>query len=133
MNAVVVDTHAVIWALLDRSRLSAAAKETLETANRSGAPVYVPTISIVEIVYLIEKGRLPVEVKARLGELLDDQSTNLIATSLDHEIADRVEHVSRDAIPDMPDRVIAATALHLGLPLVTRDAQIRASDLKTIW
>ncbi len=35
--------------------------------------------------------------------------------------------------PDMPDRIIGATALHLGLPLITRDGKIRASDLRTIW
>jgi predicted nucleic acid-binding protein len=33
----------------------------------------------------------------------------------------------------MPDRIIAATALALGLPLVTRDRKIRAADLETIW
>jgi predicted nucleic acid-binding protein len=29
----------------------------------------------------------------------------------------------------MPDRIIAATALHLGVPLVTRDLNIRASGV----
>jgi predicted nucleic acid-binding protein len=33
----------------------------------------------------------------------------------------------------MPDRIIAATALHLGLPLVTRDARIVASGINTVW
>jgi predicted nucleic acid-binding protein len=33
----------------------------------------------------------------------------------------------------MPDRIIAATALHLGLPLVTRDLRIQASGIPTIW
>jgi predicted nucleic acid-binding protein len=33
----------------------------------------------------------------------------------------------------MPDRIIAATALSLGLPLVTRDGKIRASNVITIW
>ena len=31
--------------------------------------------------------------------------------------------VPRDVVPDMPDRIIAATALYLGLPLVTRDSE----------
>jgi predicted nucleic acid-binding protein len=33
----------------------------------------------------------------------------------------------------MPDRIIAATALYLGVPLVTRDGKIRAADVETIW
>jgi predicted nucleic acid-binding protein len=35
-------------------------------------------------------------------------------------------------VPDVPDRVISATALALGLPLVTANRQIRASGIETI-
>jgi len=38
-----------------------------------------------------------------------------------------------EIVPDMPDRIIAATALHLDLPLVTRDRAIQAAGLKAIW
>ena len=33
----------------------------------------------------------------------------------------------------MPDRIIAATALHLGVPVISRDGKIRASTVATIW
>jgi PIN domain nuclease of toxin-antitoxin system len=39
----------------------------------------------------------------------------------------------RNEVPDLPDRVIAATALALRLPLATRDREIRASGIETIW
>jgi len=32
----------------------------------------------------------------------------------------------------MPDRIIAAIALHLGLSLVTRDRRIRTAEIETI-
>ena len=36
--------------------------------------------------------------------------------------------------PDMPDRIITATALAYHLPLVTRDSKIReAGIVRTIW
>lgn len=38
-----------------------------------------------------------------------------------------------DIVPDMPDGLIAATALHLQAPLLTRDNQIRLASLQTIW
>jgi predicted nucleic acid-binding protein len=47
--------------------------------------------------------------------------------------ADALPNVPRDAAPDMPDRIIAATALHLGLPLVTRDRRLQAAGIQTIW
>jgi len=48
-------------------------------------------------------------------------------------VVDAVARFDREGVPDMPDRITAATALHLGLPLVTRDSKIRASDIETIW
>jgi predicted nucleic acid-binding protein len=37
-------------------------------------------------------------------------------------------------VPDMPDRIIAATALNLNLPLVTHDHKILATSvIQTIW
>ena len=35
--------------------------------------------------------------------------------------------------PDMPDRIIGATAIHLGLPLVTCDGNLSTSAVQTIW
>ncbi len=49
------------------------------------------------------------------------------------DIAFRLKEIARTAVPDLPDRVIAATALVLGFPLVTRDGRIRASNVETIW
>jgi predicted nucleic acid-binding protein len=36
-------------------------------------------------------------------------------------------------VPDLPDRVVAGTAVALGLPLVSRDGKIRASGIETVW
>jgi len=41
-------------------------------------------------------------------------------------------NLPRDLVPEMPDRIIAATALHLGLPLVTRDRRLQAAGIPTI-
>jgi len=46
---------------------------------------------------------------------------------------DAVRRVSRDEVPDMPDRIGGATALHLGVPVISRDSKIRVSSLATIW
>lgn len=133
MSSLVLDTHTTVWSLVDRGRLSVAAAAAIETANASNSPVFVPTICIVEITYLVEKGRLPGAVRTRLLAALEDPESNLAVAALDLDIADRLEHVERDHVPDMPDRIIAATAVHLGLPLVSRDRKIRASSVMTIW
>ena len=51
----------------------------------------------------------------------------------DLAVARSLGKVPREKVPDMPDRIIAATALSLGVPLITRDAAISASGIETIW
>jgi hypothetical protein len=41
-----------------------------------------------------------------------------------------IRAIPRDQVPDMPDRIIAATALAHDLPLVTRDHRIRAAAVR---
>ena len=49
------------------------------------------------------------------------------------DLVELIGSVSRSEVADFPDRIIAGTALHLGLPLITRDGKIRASSVTTIW
>ncbi len=57
MSAVVYDTHSLLWYLNDSSKLSSDALSAFETAEQNGLPIYVPAIILVEVRYLIEKGR----------------------------------------------------------------------------
>jgi PIN domain nuclease of toxin-antitoxin system len=52
---------------------------------------------------------------------------------LDRMVADALEFVNRNEVPDLPGRVITATAFALQVPLISRDGKIRASRVKTIW
>ena len=55
--AVIADTHTLIWSLFEPSRLSVAAKRALADAEAAGAPIYISSVSIVELRYLVEKGK----------------------------------------------------------------------------
>ena len=52
---------------------------------------------------------------------------------LDAAIVEQMQNVSRSEVPDMPDRIVAATALRFGVPIISRDRKIQASKLNTIW
>jgi PIN domain nuclease of toxin-antitoxin system len=133
MIGAVADTHALIWYLLDSPRLSALALSQIEACRTVGTQVGVSSISIVEIIYLVEKGRIPAATLPLLGERLATRPTTLSVVPLSHSIALSVEQVPREQIPDLPDRIIAATALHRGVPLITRDRRIVLSSIETIW
>ncbi|SPE38444.1 PilT protein domain protein [Candidatus Sulfopaludibacter sp. SbA6] len=133
MAAVAVDTHAIVWYLSGDARLSAVAAEALDSATAAGEFVHVPSICLVELTYLVEKGRLPVAARDRLIQASDDPKAPCILAPLDRMVADALEFVSRSEVPDLPDRIVAATATALQVPLVSRDGKIRASQVQTIW
>ena len=133
MPDVVTDTHALIWYLEDSPRLSKAAREIYDASDRGDIAVYVPTICLVEIIYLQEKGRIPADLKTRLDAELQADSTGLVLAGLTAEVADALSQVPRSQVPDMPDRIIAATALCLGFPLISRDRRIQVSEVETLW
>jgi PIN domain nuclease of toxin-antitoxin system len=133
MSAVVADTHAAIWLLMDEERLSKAAREAFAAAFVAEAPVYVSAVSLVELVYLIERKRLPEEVWQRVYNALVDPRTALEIVPIDAALAQSIHGIPVTQVPEMPDRIIAATALMLDLPLVTRDRRITASPVRTVW
>lgn len=133
MAGLVADTHAVVWYLLSSPRLSAKAVSRIKGALEAGTPVYVSSVTVVEAVYLVERGPLPSLALDRLMEELSREEGGFVVAALDLAVASALQRVPRADVPDMPDRIIAATALSLRLPLVTRDGKIRSSGLETVW
>ncbi|MEG4007117.1 type II toxin-antitoxin system VapC family toxin [Microcoleus sp. Pol11C1] len=134
MPSVVADTHTLIWYIFELPRLSPAALIALEQAVNEGNFIYFSAITIVEIAYLIERGRLAGEVLTRVLNAADDPNVGIMLAPLDRNISATIQQIDRATVPDMPDRIIAATALSLSLPLVTRDAKIQAlTTIQTIW
>ena len=133
MPSLVADTHAAVWYLLQSPRLSSLARERMAATIRGGDPIFVPSICLVEIIYLVEKGRIPGADWAQLQSALDSADAAYRVVPLDDAVARAVNDVPRATVPDMPDRIIAATALHLGIPLVSRDGRIRMTNIEVIW
>lgn len=129
MTAVVVDTHTIVWAMVEPELLSEPAIQAFSSATR----VFVPSICLVEVVYLVEKGRLDRRVEALLFSRLSNPRSGLIEAPLTLKVIRCLTQVPRREVPDMPDRIIAATSLRLRKPLITRDRRIRACLKATIW
>jgi PIN domain nuclease of toxin-antitoxin system len=133
MFAAIADTHAVIWYVFKDSRLSKQAKNFIDGAAQQGNPIGVSSISLVEIIYLVEKGRVHKDALVRVIAALEQSNNVLTEVPLDRHVAQAVPEVPRSIVSDPSDRIIAATALHLGVPLISRDRKIQLSDIETIW
>ena len=105
----------------------------MKTLSATLVHVRVSAISLVETVYLVERRRLPLTALERLRSALAGPSSGMLIAPVDAGVADALPNIPRDVVPDIPDRIIAATALHLGLPLVTRDRRLQAAGIQTIW
>lgn len=131
MIVAVADTHTRVWALYDDARLSAAARAALMA--RPDGKIGASAISLAEIVYLEEKQRLAGGTFTRLAAVLADPGSSLEEVPVDAAVIRAMTRIPRTSIPDLPDRIIAASAVHLGVPVISRDGKIRASQLSTIW
>ncbi len=130
--AAIADTHALIWFLWGDPRMSRVAGAIFDDAAATGLLVGVSSISFVEIVYLIEKRRIDPRTLSKAYDILDLGDV-LEEVEVDRDIVPALAMIPRDAVPDMPDRIIAATAAYLGVPLISRDRKIQASSVTTIW
>lgn len=134
MADIIIDTHTAIWYFANSPNISRSAAKAIDNVVASGDLVLLSTISIVEIIYLIDKGKLVPQTLVNLMQALRLPNNSFISQELTDDISQAVAQIPRQTVPDMPDRIISATALHLDLPLVTKDRKIQAlKSITTIW
>ena len=133
MIAAVADTHAALWHLFDDPKLSRPAAQFINEAASARHKVALSAISLAEVVYLVEKRRLPFSAYEDLTNALADPEHVLTEAACTAAVVQAMRQVPRAEIPDMPDRIVAATAVYFGVPVISRDGRIRAASIKTIW
>src|SRR2546425_2582144 len=126
----VTDTHALIWHLTDDPQLSTVAREIFEKVDSGQETVFIPCIVFFELFYLVEKNRIAIDF---------DSVVSMVSSSNDYgveplclPIIETSRKISMDKVKDPWDRLIAATSLLLGLPLITRDRSLETVT-DTVW
>ncbi len=132
--SVVADTHTIIWYLRSPEKLSTNVVNALDNDFNNGESIFMSAISLVEMNYLVEKNRIPSSSLEQLLRLIDDSLVNLFVVPLDTPVARTFTQIPREIVPEMGDRIIAATSLYLNLPLVTKDHKIsNLSNIQMVW
>jgi len=129
----VADTNALIWYIYDSPRLTTNAREIFEQVAQGDDVIGFSSISLAEIAYLEEANRIPEDSLAYLLESVDIADPILAEVPFDRQIAQAMPLVERAQIPDLPDRIFSATAIHFDVPLITSDRKIRSSNVETLW
>ncbi len=128
---ILLDTHAWIWWIDGSTELSQRARDAIDAGTRDGS-VAVSAISCWEIAMLVHKGRLELATPAADWIARCEALPFFEVIPVDSRIA-----VGAAELPakheDAADRVIVATAFHLGAPVVTKDRRLAAYDVRAIW
>jgi len=126
----VADTMAIVLHLENR-KSSANVKQIFDAADAGGQTIiYIPAIVFAEILYLSEKKRISLTLTDVQKHLQNFSSHR--DTLLNFEI---IEHAGQlTDIPELHDRLIAATAKFLNLELITNDPKMNNfAFVKTVW
>ncbi|MCL4704146.1 PIN domain-containing protein [bacterium] len=130
MNDYVADTHALYWYLTRDPRLGTQAQAVFEQAASGNAKIWVSSIVLAEMFYLLDKqGR-----SFLFGELFEKLEQAEQFTFIDFVAEDTLQFSHFLAIPEMHDRIIVASAAKLAAVCLTKDEKIIASGLvNTRW
>jgi PIN domain nuclease of toxin-antitoxin system len=120
---LLLDTHIWIWSVADKSRLRPRVLKVLENPANE---LWLSPISVWELLILVEKGRLVLNVDVRewIGQALEAAPLQEAPLTTEVVLATREIRLSH---PDPADAFLAATAKVFDLTLVTADARLIAS------
>jgi PIN domain nuclease of toxin-antitoxin system len=130
---IVLDTHVWVWWLSASHSLSPKVQKLIMEAKAKQA-IYVSSISVWEVAQLSTHGRLKLTMDYSDWIAQAESLSFINFVPVDNHIALRSVQLPPPLHQDPVDRVIMATALILGMPLITKDEKIsRYPHLKTIW
>ncbi len=126
MDSFVTDTQALVKFMMGKKVINDKAHQAFRAADKGEAVIIIPAIVMMEMLYLFEKHRIKISL-LQADDLLKSRNYQFEPLSL--EILRTASQI--DGIPELHDRLIAATARYLDLPLITNDPVIRESRFVT--
>ncbi len=123
-NLYVVDTHVLIWYFTGSKRLKPALREKIDETRAQNGRLLVPTIVLAEALDIAEKSRVQFDFAEMYRVIREEQEFEIV--SLSPEIFNTVIQVQN--IPELPDRIIVATARFYGAGILTKDRVILESE-----
>jgi PIN domain nuclease of toxin-antitoxin system len=130
---ILLDTHVWVWWVSGIESLSKKANRIIREALRKNA-IYISSISVWEVAQLVERGRLELTMELNDWISRSESLPYIHFIPVDNTIAIKSVQLPGALHPDPADRIIIATALNHGFPLITRDDKIiRYRYVSTIW
>jgi PIN domain nuclease of toxin-antitoxin system len=123
------DTVAIIRHFANVGKIGKAAKLILQDADSGKNTILISIISIVEILYLSERNKIPLDFGDVRRKILPLDNYRIV--DLDFDIVETAKTVQG---LELHDRLIVSTSLSLNVPILTSDQIIKNSrQVDVIW
>jgi PIN domain nuclease of toxin-antitoxin system len=124
---ILLDTHALLWALTEKSKLSPRVRLLLPSAES-----WFSVVGLWEIITKVQIGKLalPLPAGAFVTSELSSNGVQVLPITLDHVL--RLESLQlhhRDPF----DRILIAQSLEEKIPIVTSDPLFARYPVEVIW
>jgi len=131
----IVDAHILVWYLEGKKRLSEKVQEIMDAAD---SQMVLPLIALAEVVHIVERGRTNIPTDSDLlTDVYSDKRIEIYPLTM--EVFKRSLTPEGQKIPEMHDRFIVSTGLHLqdlgySVSILTKNGDItRAGVLPVVW
>jgi PIN domain nuclease of toxin-antitoxin system len=126
---VLLDTHALVWAVLSPAKLSRAAARAIYDSKND---IFVSAASAWEIATKVRLGKFPEAAPFEMHFLETVSEAGYTLLSIEPETALRAGRLIANH-GDPFDRIIAAHALALDIPIISKDPQLDQFNIRRIW
>ena len=120
---ILLDTHVWVWFVSNPELLSKAAKNAIDSAMEQ-KEIFISSISAWEIALLVAKGRLYLTLEVNDWVAKSERLPFLQFLPVDNYVAVKSVNLPQPLHSDPADRIIIATAITIGAPVVTKDEKV---------
>lgn len=124
-----LDTNAIIRHFTGVGRIGAKAKRIIKQAENYQHELVVSIISLMEIIYLAEKHKIPINLEETINAINSKSCYSIIDFNVE------ILKVSKTVqFYELHDRLILATSKYLKIPIISSDNKfIDLKEFEVIW
>jgi PIN domain nuclease of toxin-antitoxin system len=121
---LLLDTHITLWLDCGDARLRSSTRTLIDNRWQNGATIFISAVTAWEIALLVDRAHIELDVPVEewINRFL--QRPGFQSVPLGHIPASRAYQLYHLEHRDPADRLLIATAIELGCPLVSYDERI---------